>query len=409
MSAGNDDQVQDDDEDDCMTSIEPVVQSPSFTRSKAILVVWAILCLFCYLLVLQVIHSIGRYHSLISEPEKEFCHSEANDNSTVTTSSDRSVQSQTSSLMKKLSNLIFQATTSFAVYDLSTNGSSKRKSEAAAAVVIASASMDSVRLTRDTNQHTEKVIMFPLAHTTSPNLSPDQISLLRQFSYRVIKYIPDLPARASLIPWGGGSLAPWWTPTMKTNPNNEDVDHVPGGRLLWYYYKILRHYMSDISNLDHGVHFPLGLCRHQGCPAEISIAHTLQWRELYQPFRFTPAMVQENRNGFCYTRGFSLVSSDKTLNGHHPYGRHAMVWMRLGRHKVIDGLTYYRVVLHSIDKAVGAALQASDQRVGKFNVLFDGTDFELRKVPEMKYGKLPCIRVFFVTHFEEVHGRLSFL
>lgn len=220
---------------------------------------------------------------------------------------------------------------------------------------------------------------FLLAHTTSPNLDDETLASLHEFKDRVLARLPDLHERAAHVHWGGYASVPWWMPAVPGSP--EAVDRFEGGRLLWYYFKILRRYISDPGNLSHKIHFPFRLCKKHGCAAEDSIAHSLEWREKYQPWRITPGMVQENRNGYCYARGFSPSAVDDAHGNN--YGRHAVVWFRLGRHTVQDSYSYFRVVLHTLDRAVAEALHESSYRVGKFNVLIDGTDFDFHKVPSL--------------------------
>ena len=247
-------------------------------------------------------------------------------------------------------------------------------------------------------------IRYPLAHTTSPQLDREQLSQIAKFRDRVLAHVPHLHERAAQVPWGGDARIPWWMPVLhhhhryhSSTDSDQSLDAMEGGRLLWYYYKIMSRYITDPGNLSAQIYFPFRLCKQHGCAAEDTIRHTLQWRERYQPWRVTPQMVRENSNGFCYQRGFSppavVVAQPQQQQQHHRhhhhhshnYGRHAMVWFRLGRHRVDDGLMYFRVVLHSIDQAVASALRESNLRVGKFNVLVDGTDFEFRKVPDMAH------------------------
>jgi len=253
-------------------------------------------------------------------------------------------------------------------------------------------------------------IGYPLAHTISPQLDGDQLSQIAKFRDRVLDHVPHLHERAAKVPWGGDARIPWWMPVLpssthhhhhryhhssSTDNTDQSLDAMEGGRLLWYYYKIMSRYITNPGNLSKEIYFPFRLCKPHGCAAEDAIWHTLQWRERYQPWRVTPQMVRENSNGFCYQRGFSppaphdVAHPQQQQQQHrhhsHNYGRHAMVWFRLGRHHVDDGLMYFRVVLHSIDQAVASALRESNLRVGKFNVLVDGTDFEFRKVPDMAH------------------------
>jgi len=244
-----------------------------------------------------------------------------------------------------------------------------------------------------------KKIAFPLAHARSPALSSETILTLHEFRDRVLMHIPDLHERADKLHWGG-SHVPWWMPPLPHSA--EAVDHFEGGRLLWYYYKIMRPYITD--GLADRIFFPLRLCKRAGgCSAEDAIAHSLEFRETYQPWRITPSMRRENQNGFVFTRGFSPPAM-----GTHNYGRHAMVWFRLGLHKVDDSLMYMRVIMHSLDRAVAASLHESNYRVGKFNVLFDGTAFEFNKVPDFAHGKSRSERWLSLLCFRAIIPQLLF-
>ena len=224
---------------------------------------------------------------------------------------------------------------------------------------------------------------FALGFTTAPDLDDETISLLHQFKDRVLSHIPNFHERAAKVNWGGTSVQ-WWIPALPTS--GEAVDAFEGGRLLYYYFKVMHRYMKDLSNpLAHKIYFPFRLCRQHGCAAEDAIAHSLQFRETYQPWRVTPGMREENSNGFCYVRGFSPPRA-------HHYGRHTVVWLRLGRHKVHDHYTYFRVVAHTLDRAIAEALHESNYRVGKFNVLIDGTDFDFHHAPSLSQ----CTCSFFV-------------
>lgn len=231
-------------------------------------------------------------------------------------------------------------------------------------------------------------VYFPEAHSTQPDLSTEQLNSLQEFSTRVLHAIPDLHHRVKAVGWGGSQAAAWWLPhhhihgNMGSN-NPTNVDEIEGGRLLWHYYKIMSQYMNDPFHLADSIHFPFKLCKH-GCSAEQSIQHSLEWREKYQPWRVSPAMIKENDNGWVYHRGFSPPAGGK--NNEH-YDRHALVWIRPGQHRVRDSLSYFRCIINAVDRAIGGALHESHGRVGKFNVIVDGSNYEWSKLPDFAHMK----------------------
>lgn len=221
-------------------------------------------------------------------------------------------------------------------------------------------------------------LYFPEAHSKHLDLPEDQLKILREFSERVIRTVPDLHRRAKSVGWGGSQ--PWWP----VHTRGSAIDEIDGGRLLWHHYKIMSKYMKNPSHLADGIHFPFKLCSKRGCSAEQSIQHSLEWREKYQPWRVTAAMIEENNNGWAYARGFS-PSADSSSHKH--YGRHALVWLRAGKHDVKDGLSYFRCILNAADRAIGEALHESHGHVGKFNVVIDGSGDKWPKLPNLQHIK----------------------
>jgi hypothetical protein len=134
--------------------------------------------------------------------------------------------------------------------------------------------------------------------------------------------------------------------------------------------------------------FPFGICKgdDNGCPGETAIGHTLEWREKFKPWMATPTVLAENEEGWIYTRGFSPPAASDPA-----YGRHAVVWIRPGIHSVKNSLAYFRCILHSADRAVALSLQQSGGRVGKFNTVIDGQNYEWSCVPSLKYIKQAVI------------------
>jgi hypothetical protein len=220
-------------------------------------------------------------------------------------------------------------------------------------------------------------VHFPTAQTSATILtvSVEDLEMLRTFSERVHANVTDLHRRVRHIPWGG--TQDWWLSTLPTPAASRKGHHHPapidGARTLLAHYKYIRRHSSRVPfNWTEGVHFPLKLCRH-GCSAETSIAHTIQWREQYMPWRVSAAMRTENPNGWVYHRGFSPPAAYDAI------GRHALVFLRPGQHTVVDMGTYFRCILHAIDGAVADSLHDSHGHLGRFNILIDAAGFEWKK------------------------------
>ncbi|KAL7506505.1 hypothetical protein ACHAXN_009897 [Cyclotella atomus] len=87
--------------------------------------------------------------------------------------------------------------------------------------------------------------------------------------------------RVDSVPWGGvnSEVTKWWP--RKKIKKDRDYDEVSsqseGARLLAAYLKIMK-WPKDLF-----VKFPFNLCP-KGCDSEVSILHTLEWREKYMPW-----------------------------------------------------------------------------------------------------------------------------
>ena len=188
-------------------------------------------------------------------------------------------------------------------------------------------------------------VYFENAHSTEPSVSSQELDRLQEFSKRVLTNVTNLQHRASHVGFGdGGSTShhhAWWPHHHRGGSSR--LDKIEGGRLLYSYYKIMTRHMKDPKDLSANILFPFKLCKG-GCSAEQAIAHTLEWREAYQPWRVTPSLLKENENGWVYTRGFSPPARGSKM------GRHAMLYIRPGKHKVRSGLSYFRAILNSADR-----------------------------------------------------------
>jgi len=223
---------------------------------------------------------------------------------------------------------------------------------------------------------------YPSAFSVNPHLTASQRILIQTMSRAVYERIPDIHQLAGQVPWGGpnsgsAATAAWWNPSLEHahHYKHASLDTMDGGYLLHSHLQIMK-WPADLK-----IRFPFRLCK-DGCPAEVSIDHTLEWRSKFQPWMATPSMMTENRDGWVYARGFSPPARQDPH-----YGRHALVWTRPGIHGTVDPLMFFRCILHSVDRAVGLSLQDSGGRVGQFNVLVDGAGFEWTKAPGVKFIK----------------------
>jgi hypothetical protein len=238
------------------------------------------------------------------------------------------------------------------------------------------------------------------AFTAEPHLTDRQRSLLQQLSLSVQQEWPDMHQRAVNVAWGGppdlttsrtGSYH-WWNPVIP-HPHHlkhASLEHIDGGYLLYSYLNIMK-WPETLHT-----YFPFYLCKGDGCSSATAIGHSLEWREKYQPWMATQSVLHENENGWIYARGFSPPA----LTSDPAYGRHAVIWIRPG--PVIDSAAYFRCILHAVDRAVALSLQQSSGRVGKFNVMVDGSNYEWSCVPSLKYIKQAVIML--QDHFPDRLG-----
>eukprot|EP00539_Tryblionella_compressa_P004867 CAMPEP_0178769234 /NCGR_PEP_ID=MMETSP0744-20121128/20707_1 /TAXON_ID=913974 /ORGANISM="Nitzschia punctata, Strain CCMP561" /LENGTH=465 /DNA_ID=CAMNT_0020425445 /DNA_START=49 /DNA_END=1446 /DNA_ORIENTATION=- len=250
---------------------------------------------------------------------------------------------------------------------------------------------------------------FPTAFT--PDVLPltsEQESMLQRLAEESIESIPNLQMRALQVPWGGkhpSTLSDsdndhnthnrqWWAPakTKHTHKKKKEtttpLERHDGGNLLYSYLRI----MKWPSNLM--AHFPFKLCKKKkggGCKSTVAIEHTLQFREVYQPWIVTPEMKRINANGAVYQHGFSpsLVDDDdddgdNDDNNNNKNASHAIVWLRPALRASGDEIMYIRTVVRELERAVALSMERSEGRVGKFNVVVDGNDFSFGVMPSLK-------------------------
>lgn len=154
--------------------------------------------------------------------------------------------------------------------------------------------------------------------------------------------------------------------------------HVPlGGKRPWYSRELLhQHYKAsmdmrdeikanDSQNWATHVHFPRTLCLRSPCRIETSILYSLQWREVYQPWRVTPSMIKENSLGYVYANG-------RSRDGH------GLVYYRPGIvDRYQDEVSYFRCIFHAIEAAIA--------ETGTFVAVVDAANFHWHKAPNIRY------------------------
>ena len=185
--------------------------------------------------------------------------------------------------------------------------------------------------------------------------------------------------RVDSVPWGGNNseYTRWWPRKDARDPNKA----IEGGRLLAGYLKIMKYKLFG--------KFPHKLCEH-GCDAELSVLHSLEWREKYKPWCLTPKTIEYNKNGFIYRRGNSLPGPRKRLEAQKAKDNeslstsgHALLFYRPGVATVENPDLYARVMLHAIDSAVTESLVRNKGEIGRFNMIFDCKDFGSKNAPSL--------------------------
>jgi len=209
---------------------------------------------------------------------------------------------------------------------------------------------------------------YTTSYTSSlPDLTNDQQQLLERLSTHIQTQIPDLHQRIAQVPWGGPDGPPWMDLQRSTTQHQ-----IPGTHLFFSYLRIMQWNWHS--------KFPFSLCGQAGCDAPVAIEHSLKYRELFRPWIVTQSMKLENQHGSCYTHGFGRTPIQD--------GAHALVWVRPGKRVKKDDVIQNRIYMHTLDRAVARSLEASQGRVGKFNVIVDGTGFSWGLLPSLRNLKI---------------------
>ncbi|KAL7535929.1 hypothetical protein ACHAXR_006815 [Thalassiosira sp. AJA248-18] len=179
--------------------------------------------------------------------------------------------------------------------------------------------------------------------------------------------------RLDAVAWGGINTdsTRWWQRKDTKDPKRISSQSA-GGRLLMAYLKIMKWPKSM------HVKYPFRLCA-KGCDAEVSLLHTLEWREKYKPWCMSDASVQFNKAGFIYSRGHSRAGPRQRLEAEKAKdpsmldnAGHSMVYYRPGLASPSDdpGL-YGRSMINGLELAVADSLARNKGTIGRFNVVMD--------------------------------------
>eukprot|EP00977_Amphora_coffeiformis_P012506 scaffold3079_cov174-Amphora_coffeaeformis.AAC.17 len=210
----------------------------------------------------------------------------------------------------------------------------------------------------------EEIVNHPFTHAFSqePLLSSADMDFLEAWSNRLTSESSDWRRRVARVAWGGRSK--WWHPVFPRS-SYYPLETIDGANLLYPYFQAMQPYMRDI---DH-VRFSRRPCS-SGCNTQVGILSSLEWRESYSPWMVTAEVLEENEDGWVYAHGMSKPS---------PFGRHGIVWLRIGKHSIKDSQAYTRAIINSVDRAIGDALRQG--RAGRVNLVVDAEGYEWGKLP----------------------------
>ena len=209
--------------------------------------------------------------------------------------------------------------------------------------------------------------------------------------------------RADSVPWGGLSAeSNRWYPRKDSRQSPAKISsHVDGGRLMSAYLKIMK-WPSDLR-----ANYPFRLCK-DGCGSEVSVLHTLEWREKYMPWCVSASGVKFNKAGFVYASGHSRPGRGQTNEKALPYSLseagHSIVWYRPGLATVDDPEVYGRVLINTLERAVSDSLFRNGGEIGRFNVLMDCAGMGSRNSPPVR--EIKRIFSFMQDHFPDRLGVL---
>lgn len=116
------------------------------------------------------------------------------------------------------------------------------------------------------------------------------------------------------------------------------------------------------------------------------------FREQYKPWAITPSAFAENKKGWVYVRGYSPIERGGSV-----------LWCRLGLHKISVERheEYFRALLHGVETCVKDALQRSNGKNGKCNIVIDASGVGFSYIPPINITKkiLPIFDQLFSGRF----------
>lgn len=215
------------------------------------------------------------------------------------------------------------------------------------------------------------------------NQSEKQIASLSEGSNMPYKSFQE---RLDAVSWGGitnSDSTRWWQRKWGKDPKKISSQS-EGARVLAAYLKIMK-WPKDMH-----AKYPFRLCA-KGCDSEVSLLHTLEWREKYKPWCVSDAAVQFNKDGFIYIRGHSRLgpkqlleaekSNDKSIIAN---GGHSMVLYRPGLASPAENSEFYgRNMINALEMAVSDSLARNKGTIGRFNVVMDCTGMSSKNSPSI--------------------------
>jgi hypothetical protein len=199
--------------------------------------------------------------------------------------------------------------------------------------------------------------------------------------------MPNRPfhERCDGVPWGGiadSDVTRWWPRKSTTDPSTMVSSQSDGGRVLAAYLKIMK-WPADLFPK-----YPFRLCA-RGCDSEVSLLHTLEWREKYRPWCVSDETIRFNRAGFIYSRGHSDPGVNQRMHAERSGSEgHTMVWYRPGLASPSDDAELYtRAIINVLDVAVSDSLVRSRGKIGRFNIVMDCGGMSSRNSPTIASAK----------------------
>jgi len=235
---------------------------------------------------------------------------------------------------------------------------------------------DEIKMVRE---FAERIIARASAMTTCPDANDTQCEENEKQIASLSGGTPmpnrSLRERLDAASWGGinADSRLWWGRKDAKHPNKASGQS-EGARLLAAYLKIMK------WPVDMRAKYPFRLCA-KGCDAEVSILHTLEWRQKFRPWCVPKSSAKINEGGFVYFRGHSRPGPKQRLEAKARSSDdsqslatkgHSMVYYRPAFASPSENPDLYmRTMTHALESAVADSLLRNDGAVGRFNVVMD--------------------------------------